>query len=77
MFKSIKHITSAVTDLTAIAGKEATFQVTRSCNCVTDMTGAIANGASHLRKGYEAKLARRKAKGKALMLDYVQEVRGE
>jgi transcriptional regulator GlxA family with amidase domain len=71
MFKSIRNITSAVTDITTIAVKEVTHQIDSANECCTDITRNIAWRASQIRKEYEERLANRRRK--TLMIEHIQQ----
>jgi hypothetical protein len=62
MFKAIKNITSAVTDLTAIVTKETVHQINSANDCCTDATRRVAWKAGLFRRNYEQRLAIRKRK---------------
>jgi NADPH:quinone reductase-like Zn-dependent oxidoreductase len=61
MLKSIRNIGSVVTDLAAITGKEATYQLTKASEKSDSITQKLADKAALLRNEYEKKLAMRKA----------------
>jgi hypothetical protein len=62
MFKAIKNITSAVTDITAIITKETVHQINSANDCCTDATRRVAWKAGMIRSNYEQRLAIRKRK---------------
>jgi hypothetical protein len=61
MLKSVKNIKSVVSDLAAITGKEATYQLTKASEKSDFITQKLAEKAALLRIEYEKKLAQRKA----------------
>ena len=62
MWTSIKNITSAVTDITAIVTKETAHQINSANDCCTDATRRVAWKAGMIRRNYEQRLAIRKRK---------------
>ena len=71
MWTSIKNITSAVTDITAITVKETCHQVESVNQCCNDMTRRVAWKAEQIRKNYEQRLAIRNRK--QLTIEYIPE----
>jgi hypothetical protein len=61
MWKSIKNIGSAVTDIATITGKEAMHQINKASGKTDSVTQKMADKAASLRDQYEKKLAMRKA----------------
>ena len=68
MFKSIINLTSAVADMTIIAAKEVTHQISSANDCCTDATHKVAWKTGMIRKHYEQRLAERRRK--ALAIEY-------
>lgn len=71
MFRSIKNLTSAVSDMTLIAAKETYHQIDSANEFCTDVTRIIAWKAGMVRKSYEERLADRRRK--TLAIEYIQE----
>jgi hypothetical protein len=61
MWKSIKAIGSAVSDVSAIAGKEVAYQFGKAAEVSNSATSTLASRAASIRAKYEADLADRKA----------------
>jgi hypothetical protein len=71
MFKAIKNITSAVTDITAIVTKETVHQINSANDCCTDATRRVAWRAEQIRRTYEERLSYRQRK--QLAIEYIPE----
>jgi hypothetical protein len=61
MWKSIKAIGSAVSDVSAIAGKEVAYQFSKAAEVSNSATTTLASRAAALKATYEQNLADRKA----------------
>lgn len=61
MWKNIKNVVGAVSDLVVIGSKEVAYQVTKASSATESVTGSISNKAANIRARYEADLADRKA----------------
>ena len=61
MWKNIKNVVSAVSDLVVIGAKEVSYQANKASDATEQVTGKIAEKSSQLREQYEADLADRKA----------------
>ncbi|PLX98338.1 MAG: hypothetical protein C0623_13560 [Desulfuromonas sp.] len=71
MLKSIRNISSAVTDLTVIAKKEVSHQINSANEFCTDKTRIVAWRSSEIRKAYEDRLEQRSRK--QLMIENMTE----
>ncbi|NVN91926.1 MAG: hypothetical protein HXX11_15170 [Desulfuromonadales bacterium] len=60
MWKNIKNLVSAASDLVAIGSKEVAYQVSKASNATETVTSKLANKASAMRKAYEDNLYCRK-----------------
>lgn len=61
MWKNIKNVVAAVSDLVVIGAKEVNYQANKASDATEQVTGKIASNVSELRKKYEADLADRKS----------------
>ncbi|HIJ97447.1 MAG TPA: hypothetical protein HPP94_17280 [Desulfuromonadales bacterium] len=61
MWKNIKNVVSAVSDLVVIGSKEVTYQVNKASTATESVTGSLSTKAASVRARYEADLADRKA----------------
>lgn len=61
MWKNIKNVVSAVSDLVVIGSKEVAYQVNKASTATESVTGSLSNKAASVRARYEADLADRKA----------------
>ena len=61
IWKNIKNVVSAATDLVVIGSKEVAYHVNKASNTTESATGTLAEKAATLRANYEADLADRKA----------------
>lgn len=60
MWKNIKNVVSAATDLVAIGSKEVSYQASRASTATQGVTSQLSSKAANIRAKYEADLADRK-----------------
>lgn len=60
MWKNIKNVVSAVSDLVVIGAKEVTYQATKASEASETVTSKLSQSAASLRATYEQNLADRK-----------------
>ena len=61
MFKNLRNVAAAISDLVVIGSKEVAHQVTKATDATESVTGSISQKAAALRARYEADLAARKS----------------
>jgi hypothetical protein len=61
MWKNLKNVVSAVSDLTVILSKEVSYQATKASEATQTVTSTLSTKAATLRTKYESDLADRKA----------------
>lgn len=61
MWKNIKNVVSAVTDMVVIGSKEVSYQAGKASDATESVTSTFSTKAAALRARYEADLADRKA----------------
>jgi hypothetical protein len=61
MWKNLKNVVSAVSDLVVIGSKEVAYQAGKASEATETVTGSFSSKAASLRVRYEADLADRKA----------------
>jgi septal ring-binding cell division protein DamX len=61
MWKNLKNVVSAVSDLTVILSKEVSYQATKASEATETVTSTLSTKAATLRAKYEAELADRRA----------------
>lgn len=61
MWKNIKNVVSAVSNLVVIGAKEVNYQANKASDATEQVTGKIAERSAQIRAQYEADLADRKA----------------
>jgi len=61
MWKNIKNVVAAVSDLVVIGAKEVNYQANKASDATEQVTGKLAERSAQLRAQYEADLADRKS----------------